>query len=71
MYHEIKFNFRKDPLMNRMILSVQLDDKLITKTNMTYLTHGLRWTPRYELNILNEQCKCSNLSIKTFGIFLF
>jgi hypothetical protein len=43
--------------MDGMILSVQLNDRTITKTNMTYLTRGLSWTPRYEVIVIDDQCK--------------
>lgn len=43
--------------MNGMILSVKLEDTSINKANISYLTRGLRWAPRYEVNILSEQCK--------------
>jgi hypothetical protein len=43
--------------MDGMILSVRLNDSTITKTNMTYLTRGLWWTPRYEVIVIDDQCK--------------
>lgn len=49
--------FQKDPLMNGMILSVKLNDISLNKANFTYLTRGIWWAPRYEVNIINEQCK--------------
>jgi hypothetical protein len=52
-----QMEFNKDPLMNGMILSVQLDNRTTKKTNMTYLTRGLWWTPRYEVIVSDDQCK--------------
>ncbi|CAF1304467.1 unnamed protein product [Adineta ricciae] len=44
-----QIEFNQDPNMNGMVLSVRLDNKTSTKTNMTYLSRGLWWTPRYEI----------------------
>ncbi len=52
-----QIEFNKDPLMDGMILSVQLDNRTAKKTNMTYLTRGLWWTPRYEVIVSDDQCK--------------
>ena len=49
--------FENDPLMDGMILSVQLNNSMITKTNMTYLSRGLWWTPRYEVIVIDDQSK--------------
>jgi hypothetical protein len=43
--------------MDGMILSVRINDSITTKTKMTYLTRGLWWTPRYEIIVINDQCK--------------
>lgn len=53
-YDQIQFN--NNPLMNGMILSVRLNDLSTTETNMTYLTRGLSWTPRYEVIVIDDQC---------------
>ncbi|CAF0810255.1 unnamed protein product [Rotaria sordida] len=50
-----QIEFNTDPLMDGMILSVRLDNPTITKTNMTYLTRGLWWTPRYEVSVIDDQ----------------
>ncbi|CAF0744589.1 unnamed protein product [Adineta steineri] len=50
-----QIEFSKDPLMDGMILSVRLENETITKTNITYLTRGLSWTPRYEVIINDDQ----------------
>ncbi|CAF0818397.1 unnamed protein product [Rotaria sp. Silwood1] len=50
-----EIEFDKDPLMDGMILSVQLYNSTIKKTNMTYITRGLLWTPRYEVSIIDDQ----------------
>ncbi len=52
-----EIQFENDPLMDGMILSVQLNDPIITKTNITYLSRGLWWTPRYEMIIIDDQSK--------------
>ena len=49
--------FNRDPFMNGMILSVRFNNPTIKKTNMRYLTHGLWWTPRYEVVVINDHCK--------------
>jgi hypothetical protein len=41
--------------MDGMILSVRLNDSTRTKINMTYLTRGLSWIPRYEVIIIDDQ----------------
>ncbi|CAF4715363.1 unnamed protein product, partial [Rotaria magnacalcarata] len=38
-----------------MILSVRLDNESIETTNMTYLTRGLWWTPRYEVMVIDDR----------------
>jgi hypothetical protein len=50
-----QIQFQNNPLMDGMILSVRLNDPIITKTNMTYLTRGLWWTPRYEVIVIDDQ----------------
>ncbi len=52
-----EIQFENNPLMDGMILSVQLNDPMITKTNITYLSRGLWWTPRYEMIIIDDQSK--------------
>jgi hypothetical protein len=66
-----QIQFLEDPLINGMILSVRLDNTLISKTNMTYLTRGLWLAPRYAVNIINEQCNYRNLLFhKRFHILI-
>ncbi len=66
-----QIQFLEDPLINGMILSVRLDNTLISKTNMTYLTRGLWLAPRYAVNIINEQCNYRNLLLhKRFHILI-
>jgi len=50
-----QIQFNTDPLMDGMILSVRLNDSTRTKINMTYLTRGLSWIPRYEVIIIDDQ----------------
>jgi hypothetical protein len=52
-----QIEFTKNPLMDGTILAVRLDDSITAKTSMTYLTRGLWWTPRYEVIVINDQCK--------------
>lgn len=53
-----RIEFSRDPTMDGMILSVRLDEATTTiKTNMTYLTRGLGWTPRYEVTVIDDLCK--------------
>ena len=56
-----QIRFPKDHVANGMILSVQLENRSTKKVNITYLTRGLWWAPRYEVNIINEQCNYINL----------
>lgn len=49
--------FNQDPGIDGMILSVRLDNTAIKKTNITYLTRGLWWTPRYDVIVINDQGK--------------
>ncbi len=60
--------FENDPLMDGRILSVQLNDPAITKTNMTYLSRGLWWTPRYEVIVIDDQ---SNIILFFFYFIYF
>ncbi|CAF2075585.1 unnamed protein product [Rotaria magnacalcarata] len=50
-----QIEFDKDPLLDGMILSVRLDNESIETTNMTYLTRGLWWTPRYEVMVIDDR----------------
>ena len=52
-----QIEFKKDPQMNGMILSVRLNDTTLSKTTMTYLTRSISWMPRYEVIITDEQGK--------------
>lgn len=64
-----QIEFNKDPMMDGMILSVRLNDSIMTKTTMTYLSRGLSWTPRYEVMVIDDQSR--NLSFDLFGIHLY
>lgn len=50
-----RLEFTRDPTMDGMVLSVRLEDSTVKKANMTYLTRGLWWTPRYEVLVVNDQ----------------
>ena len=62
-----QIQFENDPLMDGMILSVRLNDPTVTKTNLTYLSRGLWWTPRYEVIVINDQ---GRISFDLFRSFL-
>ncbi|CAF1097951.1 unnamed protein product [Adineta ricciae] len=65
-----QIEFNQDPNMNGMVLSVRLDNKTSTKTNMTYLSRGLWWTPRYEI-VVDDKHR-NNLIISIIAIeFLY
>lgn len=58
-----RLEFTRDPTMDGMVLSVRLEDSTVTKANMTYLTRGLWWTPRYEVLVVNDQSKSISKTI--------
>ena len=66
-----QIEFDKDPSMDGMILSVRLNDSTITKTNMTYLTRGLWWTPRYEVLVIDDQSRFSSFVVFVYFRNLF
>ncbi len=49
--------FDKEPHLNGMTLSVRVKDTKAKKSNFTYLTRGLSWTTRYDVTVINENCK--------------
>ena len=69
-YHYVsrdQIEFENDPLIDGMILSVRLNDPTIRKTNMTYLSRGLWWTPRYEVIVIDDR---SNPFVRSFSFIL-
>ncbi|CAF1416983.1 unnamed protein product, partial [Didymodactylos carnosus] len=50
-----QLQFTKDPQLDGMILKISLNDTKVTKANLTYLTNGLSWQPRYDIVVENEQ----------------
>lgn len=63
--------YTKDPLLNGKTLSVRFSNPSITKMNMTYITRGLYWTPRYEVMIVNERCKSkTNMKKRTYFLLI-
>ena len=50
-----QLEFARNPAMDGMVLSVQLENSAATKANMTYLTRGLSWTPRYEVLVVDDR----------------
>jgi hypothetical protein len=65
-----QIQFDKDPLMDGMILSVRLNNPTMTKINMTYLTRGLSWVPRYEVTVIDDQCNILSNFISLIEFFI-
>lgn len=66
-----RIEFVEQPNFDGMILSVQLNDPTVIQTNMTYLTRGLSWAPRYEVIVIDEQCNNFLLTYEgKFSVFL-
>ena len=49
--------FDREPHLDGKIVSAQLKDAKANKSNFTYLTLGLSWTPRYDVIVINDGCK--------------
>jgi hypothetical protein len=46
--------FEKEPHLNDKVLLTRFKDTKAKKSNFTYLTNGLSWTPRYDVTVMNE-----------------
>lgn len=62
--------FDKEPHLNGKIIAAHLKNVKANKSNFTYLTRGLSWTPRYDVTVINKGCKSiDNLSGLYFSEF--
>ena len=53
-----RIEFNREPFMDGMVLSVRFEDTSTARAKMTYLTRSLWWTPRYEVIVIDDECKC-------------
>jgi hypothetical protein len=60
--------FDKEPHLSGKIVSAQLNDTTTTKSDFTYLTRGLSWTPRYDVIVIDDNCKSMDASQ---GLYFF
>ena len=58
-----RIEFNREPFMDGMVLSVRLEDANTARATVTYLTRSLWWTPRYEVIVLDDECKFCPLSV--------
>lgn len=49
-----QIEYEQEPFVDGMVLSVRFENRTVTRTNMTYLSRGLWWTPKYEVVVSDD-----------------